>query len=167
MVDIFLHPGDLHFGEAGTCVRTVLGSCLAIVMWHPLRLIGGMSHCLLPSRPNRSQGLKLDGRYVDEALPLMLLEAVRHDSDPNEYRIKLFGGGRTIEALQGGRGVPVGDQNIHKAVSNLSLLGLRIAAYDLGGSCHRWLVFDIGTGTVWVRTVSGQREVLTVEAGTA
>ena len=44
IVDVFLQPGDIHFGGADTRIRTVLGTCVAISLWHPVRQIGGMSH---------------------------------------------------------------------------------------------------------------------------
>lgn len=58
-LDIFLQPGEWYFGEGNTRVRTTLGSCVAIVLWHPVRRIGGMCHYMLPSR----------GRPSDEPPP--------------------------------------------------------------------------------------------------
>jgi len=164
MADIFLHPGDLRFAEPGTSLRTVLGSCLAIVMWHPARRIGGMSHCLLPCRASSDRVSRLDARYVDEALPLMFVEAVRRDTDPNDYRIKLFGGSKMIAALHCERRSPIGDLNARTAVLNLSRLGLAIAARDLGGTSHRSLVFEVESGAVWVRTGTDASRDTRVEA---
>ena len=42
VIEIFLQPGDFYFGGADTRIRTILGSCVSITMWHPTRLIGGM-----------------------------------------------------------------------------------------------------------------------------
>jgi len=48
--EIVLHPGDWWFGGGDTRARTVLGSCIAITLWHPQLRVGGMCHYMLPQR---------------------------------------------------------------------------------------------------------------------
>ncbi len=50
-IDVFLQPGDVYFGDRHTRLRTILGSCVSITLWHPQRLLGGMCHFILPARP--------------------------------------------------------------------------------------------------------------------
>jgi Chemotaxis protein; stimulates methylation of MCP proteins len=50
IMEIFLQPGDWYFGDRDTRIRTLLGSCIAITIWHPRLLVGGMCHFLLPGR---------------------------------------------------------------------------------------------------------------------
>ena len=69
ILDVFLQPGDFHFGAGRTRISTLLGSCISITLWHPARLIGGMCHFMLPTR-GLPGGVPLDGRYADEALAL-------------------------------------------------------------------------------------------------
>ena len=69
ILDVFLQPGDFHFGAGRTRISTLLGSCISITLWHPARLIGGMCHFMLPSR-GLPAGVPLDGRYADEALAM-------------------------------------------------------------------------------------------------
>jgi len=47
---LMLMPGELHFGGEVQSLKTLLGSCVALTLWHPKRRIGGMCHFLLPSR---------------------------------------------------------------------------------------------------------------------
>ena len=54
VTEVFLQPGEFHFGHARTRIKTILGSCVAITMWHPILRIGGMCHYLLPARDSRS-----------------------------------------------------------------------------------------------------------------
>jgi hypothetical protein len=61
-IDIFLQPGEFYFGDHETRIRTLLGSCVAITMWHPRLRIGGMCHYLLPMHRGRSGKTELDGR---------------------------------------------------------------------------------------------------------
>ena len=63
VIEIFLQPGDFYFGDKDTRIRTILGSCVSITLWHPTRLIGGMCHFLLPFR-----GAHQDHALVDQLL---------------------------------------------------------------------------------------------------
>ena len=42
--DVVLGPGDLYFGRGEHQVRTLLGSCVGITLWHPRAYLGGMCH---------------------------------------------------------------------------------------------------------------------------
>lgn len=74
VVEIFLQPGESYFGDKNTRIRTLLGSCVSITLWHPHLLIGGMCHYLLPDRGGKSSTGELDGRYADEAIQILLKE---------------------------------------------------------------------------------------------
>lgn len=164
IVDIFLQPGDFYFGDKNTCIRTLLGSCVSITMWHPQRLIGGMCHYLLPSNPLAAAN-KLDGHYADEAMQLFMREIKAAKTRPQEYRVKLFGGGdmfvlreqlskiknKDVQYKAGNSRVSVSVQNVQVAYKLTRQHGFEIEAQDLGGDGHRHLVFDLWTGNVWVR----------------
>ena len=153
-MDIFLNPGEFYFGDSDTRIRTILGSCVAITLWHPQLRIGGMCHYMLPARA-RGKVAALDGRYADEAMLLLLKEALRYRSNPYEYQIKLFGGGNMFSHLpsksQTPRHLNVADRNVVAGRQLLAQHGFSIAAEQLGGQGHRQVIFEIATGDVWVR----------------
>ena len=93
--EVFLQPGDFHFGGGRTRLSTLLGSCISITLWHPRRLIGGMCHYMLPGR-SRAADAPLDGRYADEALALFDQAVARVASRPADYQVKVFGGGNML-----------------------------------------------------------------------
>jgi chemotaxis protein CheD len=153
-VEIFLQPGGFYFGDSETRIRTLLGSCVAMTMWHPQRRIGAMCHYLLPTRDSRRPVRRapvLDGRYGDEAYLLFLSEAIRHDSDPGEYEIKIFGGGNMFPGLRNGRRLPIGEQNVAAGLRLLALHGHPVRAHSVGGHGYRSLVFDLWSGETWLK----------------
>ena len=150
-IDVFLQPGDLYFGDEDTKIRTVLGSCVSLTFWHPALRIGGMSHCLLPSRGKGSASGVLDGRYVDEALPWLTREIVAHGTRPGEYEIKLFGGADMFPRSNLATDMGIGRKNVGHAVSILERMGMTITTKDVGGTVSRSLIFDLASGDVWVR----------------
>lgn len=151
VIDIFLQPGDLYFGDADTRIRTVLGSCVAITLWHPRARLGGMCHFLLPQRGGPSAGLAPDGRYGDEAVALLVDEIRRQRTAPGDYVAKVFGGGDMFPALTCGRGGHVGRRNGEFALARLAELGVRVRNCHLAGTGHRQVIFEVWSGDVWLR----------------
>lgn len=146
--DIYLRPGEFHFGSAATRIRTLLGSCVAIVVWHPVRLLGGMCHFILPSRANHS-GV-LEAKYADEAFTLFHQHADRHSTSLVDYQIKVFGGGNMFPSAAGG-GQTVSQKNIAAVAALLRQYQLRAICSDMGGNGSRSVIFEIWSGSVWVR----------------
>jgi hypothetical protein len=99
IMEIFLQPGDWYFGDKDTRIRTLLGSCIAITIWHPRLRVGGMCHFLLPGRGVCTPSVGLDGRYGDEAIAALMQELWRQRTHPGEYVCKIFGGGNMFQTL--------------------------------------------------------------------
>ncbi len=153
-IDVFLRPGELYFGDRAARIRTILGSCVSITMWHPRLLLGGMCHFMLPKRGTNGVG-PLDGRYADEAVHLLMKEIRAAGTSPTEYQVKLFGGGDMFAYERSGRIRTdcggVASRNRAVAHRLLTQYGLSVAAEQLGGPFHRQVLFEIWSGDVWVR----------------
>lgn len=150
VIEIFLQPGEVYFGERDTRIRTLLGSCVAVTVWHPGLLLGGMCHYMLPKHPAGKRGAP-DGRYADEAMELMMREIRNAGTRPSEYQVKLFGGGHMFSACQAVSEDHVGAKNIEMARALMKQHGFSSCAEHLGGAGHRKIFFDIWSGHVWVR----------------
>jgi len=151
-VDIFLQPGEYFVGGAEYRIRTLLGSCVSVALWHPTRRIGGMSHFLL-AEGGRNSLPTLDGRYGDDALRLLLRGLSVSNVEPRHCQAKLVGGGNMFPTQQSGRVMHIGQKNGEAARSLLAEHGIPIVSESLFGAGHRQVVFDIATGDVWVRQV--------------
>jgi chemotaxis protein CheD len=155
VLEVFLQPGDFYFGDRETRVRTLLGSCVAITVWHPQFLIGGMCHYLLPEYRQISRDNKLDGRYADEALQLFLHEIRNAGTHPCEYTVKMFGGSNQFvgHELKNNHNIP--EKNIQTGKNLLQHHGFNLSSYHLGGNGHRNVMLDLWSGNVWVQHVNG------------
>lgn len=153
--DRTLLPGQVHFGSAPAKLSTLLGSCIAVTLWHPKRKMGGMCHFMLPERPPTQSrvGTGLDGRYGDEALQLLLRAAERAGCPPQECEFKLFGGG-CMFSCDGGEdsgSAKVHERNVEQALALMHQHGLKVQARHLGGVGYRQIRLDLATGDVWMR----------------
>jgi chemotaxis protein CheD len=153
-IDIFLQPGEIYFGDKDCRIRTLLGSCVAITLWHPVLRIGGMCHFLLPTNKLTAAGAELDGRYADQALLIFMQELERTRTVAGEYEVKVFGGGSQFltKAHSDHKSVP--DKNISAAYDLLHHYGFTVKAGNLGGTGHRNVIFDVWSGHVWLRHVA-------------
>jgi chemotaxis protein CheD len=147
--DIYLLPGEYFVGGAGHRIRTLLGSCVSITLWHPERKVGAMSHFLLSSR-NQDKAEGLNSRYGEEALALMLAELRAMGVDPKACQAKIFGGGQMFPGTAAG----IGRQNGEVALRLLEAHGIPVVSESLYGVGHRSIIFDIDSGHVWSRPVT-------------
>lgn len=151
IIDLFLNPGEHFVGDENFRVRTLLGSCVSITLWHPVRRVGAMSHFLLPRRGFRLAS-GLDGRYGEEAMQLMLKELATMDIKPRECQAKIFGGGDMFPMHHSGE-QNVGRRNGEAARTLVQVHGIPIISESLFGIGHRQIIFDIRSGDVWSRQI--------------
>lgn len=169
IVEVVLKPGDFYFGDRNTRIRTLLGSCVSMTVWHPALRVGGMCHYMLPYRPLSEAGAVphvLSGRYGEEAMQMFCREMARYDPDPRHYVVKAFGGGDMFPGyekrgachmdserseIQACQDVPC--KNSAAIHSLARQYGFVIAAEHLRGSGHRNVIFEIWSGQVWLRQV--------------
>ncbi len=159
---IFVNLGEVYFGQGEVQVETLLGSCVAITLWHPTLRLGGLCHFVLPVRPHRqpppAPHAELDGRYGEDALLRLLQEVREHDTQVSDYVVKVFGGGRIL-GLAGSR-TPIGQANVDFALTMLRRQQIQIMAKDVAGEGYRYLRFDVHSGDVWVRHGHAGRQEL-------
>ncbi|MBD9358468.1 chemotaxis protein CheD [Methylomonas albis] len=157
-IDIFLQPGELYFGDSETRIRTVLGSCVAITLWHPTRRIGGMCHFMLPGNRRIQRHKGLDGRYADDAMLMFMQELHKTKTRPADYEVKVFGGGDQFPGHSKPANLRVSDNNVLAGRALLAEHGFHIKAEHLGGTGHRNVIFDLWSGHVYMRHISKELE---------
>ncbi|NQD79796.1 chemotaxis protein CheD [Phytopseudomonas seleniipraecipitans] len=144
IAEVYLQPGDYHFGGPYTRVRTLLGSCVSMVLWHPHARLGGMCHFMLPTRGRPTA--HPDGRYGDEVMNLLCEAIGLSGTRVSEYQARIFGGGHMFPTLMNSNRRHVGLQNIDMARRLIAEKKLSCHGEHVGGIGHRNLIFDIWNG---------------------
>jgi len=153
VLEVFLQPGEVYFGDESTRIRTILGSCVAITLWHPKRRIGGMCHFMLPERHAAMAHNPADSRYGDNAVAQLVRAVVQHRTRPDAYEVKLFGGGNMFAALAENESMNVAKRNVIAGERLVRDAGFDVVSRSLGGDGYRNIIFDLWSGNVWVRHV--------------
>lgn len=156
VVEVFLQPGEFYFGDRDTRIRTLLGSCVAITMWHPRLQVGGMCHFMLPSR-HGGPSHEPDGRYANEAMLLFDKEIRAIAAKPSDFQVKVFGGGNMFQVPPScsheSECQHVSCRNVLSGRRLLKESGFNIVAEHVGDFGHRNVIFDVWSGDVWLRHV--------------
>lgn len=162
ITDVVLKPGEYAVGAADTRMRTLLGSCVSIALWHARFRVGAMCHFLLAER-GKPSGKSLDARYGDEALSLMITGLARYGVAPADCEAKIFGGGNMFPDQSHGAQLNVGRRNGEAARELLRQHGIPVASENLFGVGHRQIIFEVATGDVWVRRSTGSSGLMPLE----
>ncbi|ACR14739.1 chemotaxis protein CheD [Teredinibacter turnerae] len=150
---VVIHAGEYCFDREGTHVHTLLGSCISITLWHPKRKIGGICHFALPKNPSPTS--KPNPRYADDCMKLFLSSCESRNTKIREYEVKVFGGSDVTtkypREMENSERSPIGEKNSVAAFELLLAEGANIVSAHVGESGYRRIIFDIGTGDVWVK----------------
>lgn len=152
--NLVLMPGQMHLGQQVASLRTLLGSCVAITLWHPLKRIGGMCHFLLPKRMRRD-GDAPDGRYGDEAVAEMVRTLTALQTKPQDYVAHLYGGADTMSGVSAAR-FNIGERNIEQGWALIDQYGFQLDGVDVGEDIPRTVSLTLASGAVTMRRGTGQ-----------
>lgn len=141
----YLHPGQILVAEAPAQVLTILGTCVSVCLWDPVRRQGGINHFLLP---RWVEGADKTSRYGNVAIELLLERLAQKGSFPSSLEAKICGG---MASRQGITTRDLGASNVQIARELLSAAGIPIRGEHVGGLRGRKLLFSIGEGNTWVK----------------
>lgn len=161
---IHVHQGEYFIsGSRPVVARTVLGSCVAVIMYDPELKLGAMNHGVMPRSASCVGRRCGDSAYfVDSATELIHRELLQAGADHFRLVVKVFGAASVLSLDRGNQGFRMGCENREAVLDTLRQLGLEAYRIDLGGERGRKLVFDTRTGDVWVKKLvrnGGCREV--------
>lgn len=148
----FVMAGEVVVTDKAQTLRTTLGSCAAVIAWHPQKKVGGMGHYLLPKTQGHSLR-KPDNFYGELALNNLKFKLVRF-APLRSYQFWLTGGG---SMLTGEPGSVLGDsgiaqQNIDMALEWAELNLLTFKTQSVGGNMCRTVSFCVNQGELSIKS---------------
>lgn len=150
---VTIRPGEIHCSLEPQIITTLLGSCVAVCLFDPVRKAGGMNHIVLPAHPIGISIPEADPRYGPAAIGTLveLMESI--GARRSRMEAKVFGGATVIPEMA--ESFAVGERNVEFTMRALEALGIPVVAHRVLGSDGMVVKMATVTGDVWVRSVSG------------
>jgi chemotaxis protein CheD len=146
--------GELEVLEGVGLMKTLLGSCIGLVLHDRLKKVGGLAHIVLPTSTGMATAA---GKYADTAIPELLRRIERLGGRSRHVVAKLAGGANMFAS---GNANGIGEQNIAMVESLLKLADISVIGRHCGGQHGRRMAYDVASGQVTVEIVGGQPVVL-------
>ncbi len=139
----YLHPSSLIVCNSPTEIITLLGSCVAVCLWDPVKEFGGMNHFMLPLW--NGQGLT-SPKYGDIATEKLIARMIKLGSDKHNLKAKLFGGASVL--FSDNNLFNIGERNIETAKEILERNKIPVISSSTGSTMGRKILFNTKTGTI-------------------
>jgi chemotaxis protein CheD len=133
----------------GRSLKTILGSCVGVIVRDPDRRVSGLAHIMLPVRRHDDDAT---GKYADSAIPALLVRLATSGCRSASLQALLIGGAQMFPMGNSSIG-SIGDQNVEAARKVLQERKIPIIFEDTGGKAGRTVTFDNSTGKVLVKTL--------------
>ncbi len=138
--------GELKSTTSPHRLRTILGSCVGIMLFDGRKKVGSLAHIVLPWANNRATPATV-GKFADTALPAMV-DQIREMGGGPRLTAKLAGGAAMFGV--GSQTNNIGLLNKQAVEALLKEMGIPIIGQDLGGEKGRRVTFNVATGEVTV-----------------
>lgn len=136
----FVVSGD----PRASIITHALGSCVAVCLWDPEALVGGMLHYLLPEASlNSERARRQPAAFADTGIPLLFRAAYEIGLSKQRCHVHLLGGAA-------GGGSDIGLRNTLIAKRLLRQNGVPVHGEALGGNAVRTVTLAIATGHLQV-----------------
>ncbi len=144
-----LMPGDIALGQAGDQLKTLLGSCVSVILTDPRRTVAVMSHIVHVGSPNAANaGNTAYGICAMEDMFRRLLSIGITHRFCHAY---VFGGGNMFPKVFSAR--HVGASNIDWVLDYLHAHHITVVDHCLGGNGYRKVSWTVGCGEPLVENV--------------
>jgi chemotaxis receptor (MCP) glutamine deamidase CheD len=144
--------GAVHASSEPLLIKTLVGSCIAVCLFDPVRQVGGMNHFMLPL--GTAHELHPDARrFGAQAMDCLIAAMMKAGAHRQRLIAKVFGGAHVLHLPESEIGIP--QQNIAFIRAFLGEENITIASEDLGGFVPREVHCYTNTGHVFVRRITG------------
>ncbi len=158
---VYLKAGELYITDKPIIIKTLLGSCISLVLYNQRKKIAAISHAQLPYEhfndsctsncpvkcnlnvTNRLKFVTCSTRFMFEQFEAMGIKK-------KEIVVKLFGGANVLSA-RSQKIITVGERNIETIFRILEEYKLKLTSRDIGGCIGRTIYLQVESGSVYVR----------------
>jgi chemotaxis protein CheD len=158
--EIIVRVADLNAGGAGDVLVTYgLGSCVAIMLYDPVKKLGGLAHIMLPSR-SLARRDDVVGKTPQTAVPALIERLVILGANALRMTGRLVGGASLFASLTPPGSIQMGERNVVASREVLNQHGIPIIGEMVGGESGRSVWFNLSDGAITVRSANQCERIL-------
>lgn len=145
---------DIQYAAVAERLKSIgLGSCVGVVIYHPVKHYAGMAHVMLPdSLASRTDDFAL-GKFANIAVQTLVRHFVSKGFVANQLKAKIAGGAEMFKAPNARLSGRIGPRNVEAVKKELSANHIQLIAEDTGGQYGRTIEFRTESGELYVRTI--------------
>ncbi|MFM2051163.1 MAG: hypothetical protein RL682_1654 [Pseudomonadota bacterium] len=147
-----LMPGDVMLGEAGDQFKTLLGSCVSVILCDPRFTIATMCHIVFTNRPKSEHSANTV--YGSAAMANMFALLRAKGVNPLMCQAYVFGGSNMFPQFFSPK--HVGASNVEWALNFLCDHNIHVINQCIGGNGYRKISWTVGSGEPVVETISAE-----------
>ena len=144
-----LMPGDIAVGLVGDQIKTLLGSCVGILLTDPRRTVGAMCHIVHVGKPNTAN--TRNTAYGSVAMQELFARLQHLGISPTLCQAYVYGGGNMFPQLFSRH--HVGVTNAEWSLAFLAQHHIEVLDSDLGGHGYRKVAWTVGSDAPVVELV--------------
>ena len=138
-------------------VTYALGSCIAVVVYDPVAVVGGLLHLMLPdSTLDQKKAAESPAMFADTGIPLLFKSCYRLGADKKRMKVKLAGGASILDDTNYFR---IGQKNITAVRKIFWKNNVMVHAEDTGLNFNRTVRLQIGDGKCFIKMPGGVKEL--------
>lgn len=135
-----LMPGHVVIGDAGDQFKTLLGSCVSVILTDPRRTVGAMCHIVHTGVPNAQN--RHNTAYGVSAMHEMFTRLRARGVNPRMCEAYVFGGGNMFPEIV--RENHVGANNVEWVLDYLHNHDVSVIDHCLVGNGYRKIQWTVG-----------------------
>lgn len=151
---------DLKLAKAPDKLMTAgLGSCIGICIFDPVVKVGVLAHIMLPNS-TQSKNPQNRAKFADSAIVMALEEMDKNGASRVRLQAKIAGGAQMFKFSGESDIMKIGERNTLAVIENLTKHNIKLVAKDTGGNFGRTIIFDVGDGSLLIRTIGHGERVI-------
>jgi chemotaxis protein CheD len=144
--------GEYTVAQSPMILRTILGSCVAVILYDKINRIGGLAHVYLPSgkeyETNRESTIT-SHKFADILLPLMV-EAILKENGNKRFFSAYLVGGASLFNTKPSSFMDIGKKNLDAVRRILNDMRINFLELEIGGNNGRKVHFYLKNGDIEV-----------------
>jgi chemotaxis protein CheD len=144
--------GEYLVAQSPMVLRTILGSCVAVILYDKIHRIGGLAHVYLPSGQEYTTSRDstiTSHKFADILLPLMIEEILKENGNKRLFSAYLVGGASLFNAKPASF-MDIGKKNLDAVRRILSEMRINFLELEVGGNNGRKVYFYLKNGDIEV-----------------